>query len=56
MMTMTPQEIAAKAEDLRVEAARIPAPGMSNYKTVLATYKRVLNDVLVLIRELARRD
>jgi hypothetical protein len=51
---MTRDEIAAKADELRVEAARIPAPGMSNYKQVLNTYKRILNDILVLIRDLAR--
>jgi hypothetical protein len=51
---MTRDEIAKKADDLRVEAARIPAPGMSNYKQVLNTYKRILNDILVLIRDLAR--
>jgi hypothetical protein len=45
--------IAAKAEALRAEAKRVPDPSMSNYKNVLATYKRLLNDVLVLIRELA---
>jgi 7,8-dihydro-6-hydroxymethylpterin-pyrophosphokinase len=53
---MTREEIAAKAEELRVEAVKIPHPGMSNYKLVLRTYKRILNDVLVLIGELAKHD
>jgi len=54
MRMLTNLEIAKKADDLRVEAARIPDPSMMNYKKVLTTYKRVLNDMLVLIRELAQ--
>jgi hypothetical protein len=50
---MDREAIAAKAEALRSEAKRVPDPSMSNYKNVLATYKRLLNDVLVLVRELA---
>lgn len=51
---MTLQEVASKAEELREEANRIPSPTMGNYKVVLATYRRMLNDLLVLIRELAQ--
>ena len=54
MLTMTKEEIVHHAEDLRHEAARIPDPGMSNYREVMAQYKRILNDILVLIRELAK--
>jgi hypothetical protein len=50
---MDREAIAVKAEALRAEAKRVPDPSMSNYKNVLATYKRLLNDVLVLVRELA---
>ena len=50
---MTRQEVATKANELRAEANKIPSPTMGNYKNVLATYKRVLNDILVLVRELA---
>lgn len=50
---MTREEIAAKANALRSEAGKLPDPGFSNYKQVLASYKRILNDMLVLIRELA---
>ena len=50
---LTNEKIAEKAEDLRREARNIPDPGMSNYREVMAEYKRILNDILVLIRELA---
>lgn len=50
---MTPQEIAVKAVSLQREANGLPDPGYSNYKQVLAAYRQILNDVLVLIRELA---
>ena len=53
---MDHKEIAVKANELRHEAARIPDPGMSNYREVMAEYKRILNDILVLIRELAGTD
>ena len=48
---MTPDEIAAKADELITEATGIPAISFSNYKYELDTYKQILNDVLVLIRE-----
>ena len=51
---MTKEEIVHHAEDLRHEAARIPSPTMGNYQDVLNQYKRILNDILVLIRELAK--
>lgn len=50
---MTPKEIAEKAVELRKEALAIPDPSYMNYKRVLAQYKQTLNDMLVLIRELA---
>lgn len=50
---MTPAEIAAHAAKLQGEAKLIPPPSMSNYKGVLASYKRILNDILVMIREMA---
>ena len=48
---MTPKEVAAKAESLRTELANIGAINYSNYKMQLIEYRRILNDVLVLIRE-----
>ena len=48
---MTPDEIVAKADELKQEATGIPAISFSNYKYELDTYKQILNDVLVLIRE-----
>lgn len=53
---MTKEEIAAKASGLQKEARGIPDPGMSNYRQVLAAYKQILNDILVLIRELATKE
>ena len=50
---MDRDEISKKAEELRSESRRIPDPGMSNYREVMAEYKRILNDILVLIRELS---
>jgi hypothetical protein len=55
-MSMTKSEIAEKAEALRGYAGRIEDPTFANYKTVLKGYKRILNDTLVLIRELAWQE
>jgi hypothetical protein len=41
-MTLTPEEIAAKADQLRTQ------------KVSLGNYQQIVNDVLVLIRELAK--
>lgn len=51
---MTFEEIAAKAEDLRVERLKIPAVSYSNYKEVLKVYQHILNDLLVLVRNIAQ--
>ena len=51
---MTHERIAEEAEKLRQELLVVPSPTMSNYKVVLARYKRILNDLVVLIRELAQ--
>jgi hypothetical protein len=51
---MTPDEIVAKASELKVEATNIAPISMSNYQFELAEYKQILNDVLVLIRELGK--
>lgn len=53
---MTPEEIAAKASSLQKQARGLPDPGFSNYRQVLAAYKQILNDMLVLIRELATKE
>ena len=53
---MTPDEIAAKAAALRIEATNIPPISYGNYQFELSTYKQILNDVLVLIRELASQQ
>ncbi len=46
-------EIEAQAERLRRERIALPEPGMSNYKQVLAAYERMINDMIVLIRNIA---
>ena len=51
---MTPDEIAAKAVQLKQEATDIAPISYSNYQFELTTYKQILNDILVLIRELAK--
>ena len=50
---MTYQEIATTAEALRQEVLAMPAVGYLNYKKLLVEYRRVLNDLLVLIRDSA---
>lgn len=42
---------ANKAQALINEVARIPPPSYSNYKHVMDEYRRVLTDLLVLIRD-----
>ena len=51
---MTADEIAAKADELKQEATEIAPISYSNYQFELTTYKQILNDILVLIRELAK--
>ncbi len=53
-LTMTMADVAEEAERLRLELRSIPDPGMNTYKIVMAKYKRILNDIVVLIRELAK--
>jgi len=53
-MTLIPSKIASVADAMIHEVGNIPDPSMMNYHDVLAKYKRVLNDVLVMIRDLAR--
>ena len=53
---MTPSEVALKAEFLREELLAMHAVGVSNYKSQIAEYRRILNDMLVLIRELANKE
>lgn len=55
---MTPQEIAAKAEMLRIEQQEVAAEGITygNYKRVLGKYQQIVNDAIVLIRELAEQQ
>lgn len=51
---MTFEEIAQRAEELRVERLKIPAVSYSNYKEVLKVYQHILNDLLVLVRNIAQ--
>jgi hypothetical protein len=51
---MTPLEVETVAERLRAEIADMPNVSYSNYKQELAEYQRILNDMTVCIRELAR--
>jgi len=51
---MTFEEIANRAEELRVERLKIPAVSYSNYKEVLKVYQHILNDLLVLVRNVAQ--
>jgi hypothetical protein len=54
MKKMTPAEIAAKAKELIAEnyATGTPMSAAGGIK-LLKQYKRILNDALVLVRELA---
>ena len=51
---MTYEEIAKLAEELRVERLKIPPVSYSNYKEVLKVYQHILNDLLVLVRNVAQ--
>lgn len=51
---MTFDEIATKLEELRVERLRIAPITYGNYKVVLAAYQHILNDMLVLCRNMAQ--
>lgn len=51
---MTLAEIAEKAAAARKYARRIPDPTMSNYRSVMDSYKQVLDRVLELIEELGQ--
>lgn len=53
---MTLEEIEKHAEALRKEGLEVPVPNLNNWQEVLAKYKRMLNDLTVLIRELARHE
>ena len=50
---MTDKEIAATAEALRTEMLAMPNVNYSNYKQLMIEYRRILNDMLVLIRDTA---
>ena len=51
---MKAEDIAISAEALRNELNGIGDIGYSNYKAELAEYRRMFNDMLVLVRELAK--
>jgi hypothetical protein len=54
MKKMTPAEIAAKADQLRIEANSISIPlSKAAQLALFRQVKRMVNDVCVLIRELA---
>lgn len=48
---MSAADRAKKAQGLINEVARIPPPSYSNYHQVLDEYRRILTDLLVLIRD-----
>jgi hypothetical protein len=51
---MNYEEIATKASHLKEQAQKVPDPTYGNYRGVIQNYKQILNDMLVLIRELAK--
>ena len=51
---MTFEEIAIRAEALRVERLKLPPASYSNYRLVLKAYEHILNDLLVLVRSMAQ--
>ena len=53
---MTPKEVALKAEFIREELLAMASVSAMNYRSQIAEYRRILNDVLVLIRELANKE
>ena len=53
---MTHEEVRLKAEFLREELLAMHPVGVTNYKSQVLEYRRILNDMLVLIRELANKE
>jgi hypothetical protein len=53
---MTAKERASKAENLRREVANMAALGYGNYQQELLQYRRILNDLLILIRDDAQAE
>lgn len=59
---MTPEQVQAKAQDLINQLGLSPNVtgiadekiGYSNYQRIMGEYQQILNDTLVLIRELAQ--
>lgn len=49
-------EIAIKASELKDRANQMPDPTYGNYRMVIKGYKQILNDILVLIREMAKNE
>ena len=52
---MTPEEVSKAASELQHDLKMLSREeiGMSNYKRIMATYQRLLNDLIVCVRELA---
>lgn len=48
---MSAADRAKKAQSLINEVAKIPDPSYGNYRQVMDEYRRVLTDLLVLIRD-----
>jgi hypothetical protein len=49
-------EIAVTAKRLQEQATKVADPTYGNYRQVIKEYKQILNDILVLIRELAKKE
>jgi hypothetical protein len=49
-------DIAVTAKRLQEQASKVADPTYGNYRHVLKEYKQILNDILVLIRELAKKE
>ena len=50
---MTPSEIKDTTQRLIEQIKEEPTVGMYNYRTVISDYRQILNDTLVLVRELS---
>jgi len=55
-MSMTPAEIATYATKLKTELDNMDEITMGNYKDQLKEYRRILGDIIILIRNNAQNS
>lgn len=46
----------SRVDDLAKYVARIPDPSLSNYRMVLASWKKVMEELLTIVRDVVKHD